>query len=44
MHAHTHTEIGPYKFGNVHSFTYLGAEVNCKNDISAELKKNHLCK
>ncbi|PNF18568.1 hypothetical protein B7P43_G08474 [Cryptotermes secundus] len=32
-------EIGSYKFEAVCSFTYLGSEVNCKNDISDEIKK-----
>jgi hypothetical protein len=27
-------EIGPYQFETVHSFTYVGYEVNCKNDVS----------
>jgi hypothetical protein len=34
-----HIEIGSYKFETVCSFTYLGSEVNCKNDISDEIKK-----
>ena len=25
-------EVGPYKFQVVHSFTYLGSDVNCNND------------
>jgi hypothetical protein len=33
MHSPSHTEIGPYKFA------YQGSEVNCKNDIQAEIKK-----
>jgi hypothetical protein len=28
----------PYPFETVHSFTYVGSEVNCKNDVSAEIK------
>ena len=32
-------EVGPYKFQVVHSFTYLGSDANCKNDISAKIKK-----
>jgi hypothetical protein len=36
-----HIEIGSYKFETVCSFTYLGSEVNCKNDISNEIK-NHV--
>jgi hypothetical protein len=31
-------EIGSYKFETVCSFTYLGSEVNCKNDIRNEMK------
>jgi len=34
-----HLEVGPYKFQVFHSFTYLGSEVNCNNDISAEIQK-----
>jgi hypothetical protein len=34
-----HIEIGWYKFETVCSFTYLGSEVNCKNDSSDEIKK-----
>jgi sorting nexin-29 len=30
-------EVGPYKFQVVHSFTYLGSDVNCNNDIGAEI-------
>jgi hypothetical protein len=37
-----HIEIGPYQSETVHSFTYLGSEVNCKNDVSAEIKKRIL--
>jgi hypothetical protein len=33
-----HIEIGSYKFEVVHSFTYLRSEVNCKNDVSDEIK------
>jgi len=32
-------EVGPYKFQVVHSFTYLGSDVNCNNDIGAEIQK-----
>jgi sorting nexin-29 len=32
-------EVGPYKFQVVHSITYLGSDVNCNNDISAEIEK-----
>ena len=35
-------EAGPYKFQVVHSFTYLGSDVNCHNDISAEIPKRIL--
>jgi hypothetical protein len=35
-----HTKIGSYKFETVCSFTYLGSELNCKNDISNEIKKH----
>ena len=34
-------EDGPYKFQVVHSFTYLGSDVNC-NDISEEIQKRIL--
>jgi len=34
-------EAGPYKFKVVHSFTYLGSDVNCNND-SAEIQKRIL--
>jgi len=37
-----HSEVGPYKFQVVHGFTYLGSEVNCNNDISAEIQKRIL--
>jgi hypothetical protein len=40
-HIPSHTEIGPYQFETVHIFTYLGSEVNCKNDVSAEIKKTY---
>ena len=35
-------EVGPYKFQAVHSFTYLGSDINCNNYISAEIKKSIL--
>jgi len=35
-------EDGPYKFQVVHSFTYLGSDANCKNDISAEIQTHIL--
>jgi hypothetical protein len=38
----SHIEFGPYQFETMHSFTYLGSEVNCKNDLSAEIKKHIL--
>jgi hypothetical protein len=37
-----HIEIGSYKFEIVCSFTHLGSEVNCKNEISDEIKKRVL--
>jgi len=35
-------EVGPYKFQVVYIFTYLGSDVNCNNDISAEIQKHIL--
>jgi sorting nexin-29 len=35
-------EVGPYKFQVVLSFTYLGSDVNCNNDNSAEIQKRIL--
>ena len=35
-------EIGPYKFQVVYSCTYLGADVNCNNDIVAEIQRRIL--
>ena len=35
-------EVGPYKFQVVHSFTYLVSDVNCNNDINAEIQKRVL--
>jgi len=35
-------EAGPYKFQVVHSFSYLGSDVNCNNDIGAEIQKHIL--
>jgi hypothetical protein len=32
-------EIYSYKFQILHNFTYLGSELNCKNDISVEVRK-----
>jgi hypothetical protein len=34
-------EVGPYKFQVVQSFTYLGSDVKCNNDISAEIQKTY---
>jgi len=34
-----HLEVGSYKFQVIHSFTYLGSDVNCNNDISEEIQK-----
>jgi hypothetical protein len=38
----TYLEIGPYKFENVYSFTYLGSEFKYKNNISFDNKKRNL--
>jgi hypothetical protein len=35
-------EVGPYKFQVVHSLTYLGSDINCNNDIGAEIQKRIL--
>jgi len=35
-------EVGPYKFQVVHSFTCLGSDVNCNNDIGGEIRKHIL--
>ena len=35
-------EGGPYNFQLVHIFTYLGSDINCNNDISAEIQKRVL--
>jgi hypothetical protein len=35
-------EVGSYKFQVSHSFTYLGSDVNCNNDISEEIRKRIL--
>jgi hypothetical protein len=35
-------EVGPYKFQVVYSFIYLGSDVNCNNDIGAEIQKRIL--
>jgi hypothetical protein len=35
-------EGGSYKFQVIHSFTYLGPDVNCNNDISKEIQKRIL--
>jgi len=37
-----HLEVGSYKFQVIHSFTYLGSDVICNNDISAEIQKHIL--
>lgn len=37
-----HIEIGSCKFEVVHSFTYIESEVNCKNDVSDEIRKRIL--
>jgi hypothetical protein len=35
-------EVGPYKFQVVDSLIYLGSDVNCNNDISADIQKRIL--
>ena len=35
-------EAGPYKFLVVHSFTYLGSDIKCNNNISTEIQKHIL--
>ena len=35
-------EVGPYKLQAVHSFTYLGSDLNCNNDTGAEIQKRIL--
>jgi len=35
-------EVGLNKFQVVHSFTCLGSDVNCNNDMSAEIQKRIL--
>jgi len=35
-------EVRPYKFQVVHSFTFLGSNVNCNNDIGAKIQKRIL--
>jgi sorting nexin-29 len=37
-----HLEVGLYKFQVIHSFTYLGSEINCNHDISEEIQKSIL--
>ena len=37
-----HLEVGSYKFQVIHSFTYLGSDVNSNNDISEEIQKRIL--
>jgi hypothetical protein len=34
-----HLEVRSYKFQVIHSFTYIGSDVNCNNDISEEIQK-----
>jgi hypothetical protein len=43
-HAHYpyHLEVEPYKFEVIRSFTYLGSNVSCTNDISEEIQKRIL--
>jgi hypothetical protein len=43
-HAHYpyNLEVGPYQFEVIHSFTYLGSNVNCTNDITEEIQKRIL--
>jgi hypothetical protein len=38
----SHIEIDSYRFETVHRFTYLGSEINCKNDKSVEIRKRIL--
>jgi hypothetical protein len=38
----TYLEICPYKFETVRRFTYLGSEVNYKNDNSVDIQKRIL--
>jgi len=35
-------QVGSYKFQVVHNFNYLGSDINCNNDISAEIQKRIL--
>ena len=35
-------EVGSYKFQVIHSFTCLGSDVDCNNDISEEFQKRIL--
>ena len=39
---HHYLEVGPYKFQVVHISTYLESDVNCNNDINAEIQKRIL--
>jgi hypothetical protein len=41
-HGPTYLEIGSYKIGTVRSFTFLGSEVNYKNDNSVDIQKRIL--
>jgi hypothetical protein len=36
---HAYSEIGSHEFEVVHRFTCFGSEVNCKNDVSDEIRK-----
>jgi sorting nexin-29 len=38
----SHIATDSYRVETVHSFTYLGSEVNCKNDMSVEIRKRIL--
>jgi hypothetical protein len=38
----TYLEIGPSKYETVYCFTYLGSEVNYKNDISVDIQERIL--
>jgi hypothetical protein len=35
-------EVGLYKFQVIHSFTILGSDVKCNNDVSDEIQKSIL--
>lgn len=38
-HRSTHLKIGGHSFEVVDSFTYLGSEINNRNDVTAEIRK-----